>query len=299
MRPRPALSWLIPLIAVLTLITTLSGIFWQGGGAQHAFTAVTGQTVQLYGQGLYRNDTVQGAATFRGTDMITLVINLPLLIFAFWQYRRGSLRGGLLLSGALGYSLYNAMSLAFGASYNPLFLVYVALFSASLFAVSLLMTSFDLDALPRHVAPSMQRRGMAIFLFVAGGVLFLVWLMDIVSGWLPNAVPQALQHSTTIVTYAMDMGIICPLAIWIGVMLLRRVPLGYPLGVQLIMLNGLVGLVVIAQTVMILMAGVRMETAQIMAFVAPFVILAGFAVWLTLNFFRNIAEKPILSSKRR
>jgi hypothetical protein len=43
-------------------------------------------------------------------------------------YRRGSLRGRLLLIGILTYFLYVYASIAFGAAYNALFLVYVGLF---------------------------------------------------------------------------------------------------------------------------------------------------------------------------
>lgn len=93
---------------------------------------------------------------------------------------RGSLRGAFLLTGTLAYFLYNAASMAFGAAHDTLFLVYIVLFSASLFAFVLAITSFDLQVLLSRVSPHLPRRGMAVFLFVAGLVVSLVWLSDVV-----------------------------------------------------------------------------------------------------------------------
>lgn len=67
--------------------------------------------------------------------------------------------GGLWLSGVLAYFLYNYGSMAIGAAYNSLFLIYVALFSASLFGLVLVLTSFDVQALPAHFSRELSRRG--------------------------------------------------------------------------------------------------------------------------------------------
>lgn len=51
----------------------------------------------------------------------------------------GSLRGGLLLLGTLVCFFYLYFSYAFGIAFNPLFLVYTTLYSASLFALWVLV----------------------------------------------------------------------------------------------------------------------------------------------------------------
>ena len=68
---------------------------------------------------------------------------MPLMAAAIWLYARGSLRGGFLLVGSLVYCLYSAFSLGTAAAYNPLFLVYTAAFTASLFALGLAWTRID------------------------------------------------------------------------------------------------------------------------------------------------------------
>ena len=53
----------------------------------------------------------------------------------------------ILLTGILAYFLYYGASLGLGTAYNRLFLVYIALFSASFYAFILAFTAFDLDSL--------------------------------------------------------------------------------------------------------------------------------------------------------
>ena len=164
MKIAKAVVWLSSLIAVLALVAAAIGLFYQDEGSSFSFTTLRGETVQIYGQGLYRYDLPITAVGFRAADAITLVLALPLLVISLVLYRRGSLKGGLLLVGVLAYFLYNYGSMASGAAYNSLFLVYVALFSASLFGLVLSLTSFDVQALPAHFLAGLPRRGIAIFL---------------------------------------------------------------------------------------------------------------------------------------
>ena len=97
-------------------------MFWQDGGSPFPFTTLRGQPAQIYGQGLYRYDSVLIATGYRVADAFTLVVAIPLLVLAVLLYRRSSLIGRLLLTGTLEYFAYNYGSLAFGAAYNNLFL---------------------------------------------------------------------------------------------------------------------------------------------------------------------------------
>jgi hypothetical protein len=150
MKQQYALYWLVPLVAVLALVAAGVGLFYQDGGSSFAFTTVRGGTVQIWGQGWYKYDSPIGALGFTAGDLITLVLAIPVLVISILLYHRGSLRGGLLLTGALAYFLYNYTSMGFGAAYNNLFLAYIIIFSASLFGLILALTSFDVQTLPSH-----------------------------------------------------------------------------------------------------------------------------------------------------
>jgi hypothetical protein len=155
-------SWLI---AALALVAAGGGMLWPGQGGPVSFTTVHGQVAELYGAGLYRSDTVFAAAGQRGTDAVTLLLGIPLLVASTLRYRRGSLRGGLLLTGTLGYFLYVYASMALGTVvYNELFLAYVVLFSASLFGFVLAFTGIDRTAMAARFSAGMPRRGPAMFM---------------------------------------------------------------------------------------------------------------------------------------
>ncbi len=80
MKHQPGLVWLVPLVAVLSILAAGAGLFWPDGGVPYSFTTVHGQTVQMYGQGLYRYETYFKAPILRGGDVLTLGVCIPLLL---------------------------------------------------------------------------------------------------------------------------------------------------------------------------------------------------------------------------
>ena len=244
----------------------------------------------MYGLGLYRNDSAFKAPILRGTDAVTLFVCVPVLLVAIFLYRRGSLRGELFLTSMLGYFLYNAASLGFGAAYNEMLLVYIASFSASLFAFVLACTSVDLNKLAERTSPKFPRRGVAIFLFISG-LSVTVWLIDILGALASGTVPPNLGPYTTEATYVIDLGIILPTAYLAGILVLHRKPLGTLLASILITVNVSIGLVVVSQSIMQALNGITLTPAEFAAYVAPFVILSAIAVWVVVLIFRNISNK--------
>ncbi|HET9914779.1 MAG TPA: hypothetical protein VFQ13_23005 [Anaerolineales bacterium] len=277
------------LVALLGSVYAGVGLFWQDGGSSSTFTTLHGTTVEIYGQGLYCNDSAFKAPILRGTDAVTLFVCVPVLLIAILLYRRGSLRGGLLLTGMLAYFLYNSASLAFGAAYNNLLLVYIVSFSASLFGVSLSFTSIDLKTLAAQTSAKFPHKGIAIFLFFAG-LSLTVWLLDIVSALATGTVPPNLGPYTTEATYVIDLGIIFPIAFLAGILIWRRNPLGTLLASILIIVNVSIGLVVVSQSIMQALGGIILTPAEYAAYVAPFVTLSLIATWLAILLFRNISN---------
>jgi hypothetical protein len=289
MKPSNAVVWLSSLIAVLALVAASVGLFWQDAGSPFSFTTLRGETVQMYGHGLYRYETLRDGSGFKGADLFILVVGVPLLMLFTLLYWRGSLRGGLLLTGTLAYFVYNSASMAFGYAYNNLFLVYVAQLSASLFAFALAFRSFDLQALPAHFSDRLPRRGIAGFLFAVGISLILVWgVLDILPALLAGKAPALTGH-TTLPTHAMDMGLIAPLAFVAGVLLLWRAALGYLLAVTLLVVSSVRGAGVLALSAAQLLAGV-LTTVETVVFVMPFVILTVIGIGLTVVLFRSFSE---------
>jgi hypothetical protein len=207
------------LIAILAIIVASIGVFWQGEGQQSEFHTLRGEIVMIQGHGLYQYETVSIAAQAIAQDVVTLLIGIPLLAVSIILFKKGSLRGKLLLSGTLAYFLYTYTSFAFGAAYNILFLAYVSLFALSLFAFILTLMEIDIPMLPEHFSSGLPRRTIAVFLFLVGGFLLLAWLGRIVPALLANRPPLGLESYTTVIIQALDLGVVMPIAFLSGILL--------------------------------------------------------------------------------
>lgn len=278
------IRWLILPIFILTLIAALAGL-WPAEGESYPLTTFRGEEVTINARGLYYWDTVSSAAQMQANDLIALVLGLPLLAVSYWLARRGSLRGRLLLAGTLGFILYTYITMCFGAQYNALFLVYVALFSLSLFAFVLVMMSFDLQTLPAHFSPQLPRRWIAGLLFFAAAFLSFAWLGRIAATFAPGAVP-ALDNTTSMFIQVMDLGLVVPVCILAGVLLLRRRPWGYLLASVGLMKFLTLGVAVSLMGLNMARVGVPISPIELGIFLS--MALAG--VVMTLVLLRHISE---------
>jgi len=294
MRASTSLTWLSIVIIVLSLVTAGAGLFWQDAGSPYPFKTLRGQTVEIFGQGLYRYDTVFTAAGFKGQDTITIFLGIPTLLLTTILHRRGSLRGGLLLTGVLFYFLYVYATMATGAAYNRLFLAYVALFSASLFAFVIAFTSIDLTTLPADVANQLPSRGPAALMFAGGLITLFVWGNPLITGLIANEPVELLASYTTPVTYALDLALITPSCFVAGILLLRRDPMGYRLTFPLLGLIVMLVFVIPAMTIFQVRAGISFTPPELVGPVAGFLVLGLFAIWAIVAILRNIPEQPSL-----
>lgn len=272
-----ALKWIIPFIALLALVAAALGLFDPTPGTPFAYSNHRGESVTINGHGLYFYDTLSSAAQMQGNDLITLVVGLPLLVVSTWLAFRGSLRGRLLLTGTLGFFLYTYMSMSTLTSFNALFLVYIALFTLSLYAFILSMMSFDLTSLPAHFSEKLPRGWIAALLFVVAGFLSLAWLGRILSPLMNGTLP-ALENTTTLVIQFMDLGLIAPAAILGGVLILRRSAWGYLLASVMLTKGVTLGLGVSAMAINMSLQGVP-DSLGIMI---PFLIITAANLALTV-----------------
>lgn len=227
---RKAVNILSGIILVLALFATCMGLFYQTGGAPYTFTTLRGEEVTIVGSGLYRLEMVSHQAQVVAQDAVTLLLAIPALAVGLVLANRGSMRGRVLLGGMLFYFLYTYASMSFIAEFNPLFLVYVALFSASLFGLILLVMGIRPEELMKNILPGYPARGLSIFSFFASGTILLMWLNRILTALIKNVPPIDMGTSPTLVIQALDLGVVVPLGLLTGFLLWKRQPWGYMLG---------------------------------------------------------------------
>src|SRR5215207_1092043 len=133
---REALRRLPGLVAAIGACAAATGVLWRPSGAPVPMETSRGTLTHLAGGGLYRYDTVFTAAGNTAVDTVVLALGIPLVVTAWLQHRKGSPRGSLLLTGSLGYLLYVYANYALGVAYNPLYLAYLTVLSASLFGLA-------------------------------------------------------------------------------------------------------------------------------------------------------------------
>ncbi|MDZ4122291.1 MAG: hypothetical protein U1C33_07700, partial [Candidatus Cloacimonadaceae bacterium] len=121
------ISLLCGLIAILAVIASLGGIFSKAGEGSVQHTTFRGETITLYGRGLYRDMPQEVAPQGIAQDFVTLFIAVPMLIITLFWSRSGSLRARLMLLGVIGYLMLTYMFYLTMGMYNSFFLIYIAL----------------------------------------------------------------------------------------------------------------------------------------------------------------------------
>jgi hypothetical protein len=249
------------------LLAAGAGLFWQGTGEAYPFETLRGETVMIRGHGLYRYDTVLSSSQEVGQDVVTLFLGVPLLVAGIILSRKESLRGRLLLTGALGYFLYTYSGISFLTAFNPLFLVYVALFSLSLFGFILAMSSLDVDEVVRHISDRFPRRAVSIYFSVIAVFLSLAWLRLVAVPSLTWAPPYGLESAITLVIQVLDLGVIIPISFVTAALLWRKSGWGYVLSLVLLIKVIMMGAALIAMIIGQLMAGVEIPLITSIIFV--------------------------------
>ena len=246
-------------IIPLAILAAGAGVFWQGTGEPYPFETLRGETVIIRGHGLYRFDTVNSSAQEIGNDIVTLLIGVPLLVTGIVLSRKGSLRGQLLLTGALGFFLYTYGSMSFLTAFNPFYLVYVALFSLSLFGFIFSMKDLDVDEISRRISDGFPRRSIAIYFITVAVFLTLAWLGLVASPSLTWTPPAGLESAITMVIQALDLGIIVPTSFLTASLLFKKQPWGYALASVMLLKILTMGAALISMIIVQILSGVAVD----------------------------------------
>lgn len=227
MKYKITISLLVTIVAILSIFSTSYAIFSNQGQGEYEYRSIYGESISIYGKGLYEHDSVSMAAQAIAQDYVTLFLGVPLLLLSFYLYRKGLLKGSLLLTGTLGYFLYTYTSYSFLSMYNQMFLIYVALMSASFFAFTLMMMSFEIKNLPMFFSNKMPVKFLGGFLLFVSFVFGMMWTGKLGFPLMNSTPPEDLQHYTTFVIQALDLGFVVPIGLISGILLIQRKPFGY------------------------------------------------------------------------
>jgi hypothetical protein len=215
-------------------------------------------------RGLYQ-DPPATVAMFRAYDLGTFAVAAPLLAAALSRERKGSARADLLWAGMLAYVVYVYAYYVFGAAFNALFLVHVAVFGMAALGLGLLLTAVDARAVAEHVATRTPLRPVAAVLGFLAASLGAMWTFYSVRFALTGAAPAEglLLQPPPIghLGYAMDLTTLVPGYAAAAVLLWRRQPWGILLGSLLLVASGVVQIDYVLALVFQAAAGIPGATA--------------------------------------
>jgi hypothetical protein len=193
------------LLALLLLVSSVVGLLFGGRGLYDAYPA--------------------SLAGLVGQDTVTLVVGVPLLIASMWLTGRGSIGALLVWTGTLFYLVYSYYFYVVGG-FNALFIVYVAIVSASLYGLLSLLFAIDAGEIRARFGPGVPRRPIAGY-FVGISLLFaLMWGGMIASNAAAGTRPDEVLHSVV----AIDCTVLLPLLLFGGLWLWHGRAWGYVLG---------------------------------------------------------------------
>jgi hypothetical protein len=173
------------------------------------------------------------ASMWRGYNLVTLVVAVPLLVYALLRAPRGSLRAQLMWVGVLGYAVYDYALYLFGGRLTDLFLLHAAVFSCSIVALGFALSTLDPSRLAAAASRRMPVRTLGVVLALIAAGLGGMWAVASVryaaTGRMPTG--SALVETDTLVQLgmALDLALLVPLYATAAVLLWRRAGWGYAL----------------------------------------------------------------------
>jgi hypothetical protein len=268
LRGRPLPVVYIPLLCFLVIVAAAYGL-----GVDDAYRFVSPLTRE----------------TWRAQDAVNLA-TVPVLLWATWRARSGSLSAHLLSVGILIWLTYCYAHLSIGAPFNAMFLVYVSVLTFAGFAMLDGLLRVDVAAASPAFA-HVPRRAAAWFLAIAGVGIAVLWLSDIVAA-LPGGLPTNIYLSELPnPTWVLDLGWIIPTALAAAWMLRRRHPAGPVIAGAMLVMLLILSVTMLAVVPFAVAAGLgadQVVSQQLVVFTVLFRVLGGIEIWLLAHARRQL-----------
>jgi hypothetical protein len=228
-----------------------------------AILATTASAGGLFLGDLYR-DNIFVTSLWGGNDLVTLVVAVPMLVVALILSMRGSQRAQLVWLAMLNYMLYNYAFYLFAAAFNWFFLIYVALFTLSMFALIFGLVNTDVNRIGqkfRGRTPVKWISGYMLFVAVGLSIIYITQSLGfIATGQLPQIVVKT-GHPTSVI-FALDLSLLVPVFMLGAIWLWKRRPWGYVLATMSMVKGATYTLVLTVVSIWAANAGVPGASAE-------------------------------------
>jgi hypothetical protein len=169
-----------------------------------------------------------------GLDAAALALGLPALLLSLWLAWRGWLLGLLCWPGTLFFILYLYLIYLFALPFGPAFTLALGLAALCLYTLLGLVAAIDGEAVRQWLAGAVYERLAALSL-AGQGLLILAWVVLVLGGVLAGRLADS---SSAMANHYVDV-LIAPAWIIGGLLLWLRRPLGYAVGLGLLLQGSL------------------------------------------------------------
>lgn len=216
------------IIALLSSIASVVGIFSVGGPGEFQYLSVRGEIVNIYGIGVYKHMSSDVAIQGIAQDYITLFIAIPLLLISLYFFNRNSFRARIILTGTIFYFLVTYLFYATMGAYNELFLIYLMILCLSFFSFIILLLGTSIEAVKKRFEKNQIIITSGYFLIINSLMVSSLWLGIIIPPLISGEIyPKELQHYTTLIVQGLDLGLLLPMGAVSGILAIKRNKYGY------------------------------------------------------------------------
>lgn len=195
-----------------------------------ATLAIGGSLTGIFVDRIYANETDVWAGEAVGQDIANLVV-FPVMLALAYAAARGSTRALLAWIGTLVYAAYTYAIYAFAVHFGPLFLLDVAVFGLTVWALVGSLASVDPERVKARFNTPHLLGFVAWFLIVVAAVFALLWLIQDVPEMVAGTTPDSLEEYGLLTNpvHVLDLALFLPAAMLAGVLLRRGQAWGYVL----------------------------------------------------------------------
>lgn len=160
----------------------------------------------------------------RGTALVVLVVAVPVLAVSMLLVARGGVRPLITWLGAAAYTLYNSVLFLIATPFNSLFILYVALFGLSVWALALVLHAIDVPSFARRFSRSLPARAIGGFLGAVAVLNAFAWLAQAIPAEFSGKSPAFLEGTglITMPTFVQDLSFWLPLTLVVAVWMWQR-----------------------------------------------------------------------------
>lgn len=214
--------------------------------------AAVSSLLGLFRPGHYR-DAPGLVESYQLQDLTILLVGVPVLAIGLWYALQHSPSGRIVWLGGLSYMTYMWASIGIQVAFNELYLVYVGLFSLSLFTLVGGLVTTDADEIRDAIDGRIRERLYSGFLGLIGIGLAALWLSDIVPALLTGTTPLIVEETgqQALASHFIDLGVVVPSIFLAAAWLTQRRPWGYVFAGVVLVLGATLGVSISSMTLLL------------------------------------------------